>query len=532
MHHSPESSLASWVPAGPTDIPIAGTGSMATRSAAPMQQWLLVVLLTAVLIHLVLAVTVPILDPTEGRYSEISREMATTENWVTPWIWFNGEHRPFFGKPPLFFWTAATSIKLFGANELAVRLPAMLAAASLLAIMWFTLAGRFGREAAAAAIMMTATSALFFFLFASVIVDMHLMLFVAGALFAHLAFSEEQDPRRQKRWSLLIFALLAGGFMTKGPVALVLFGLPVLAWTVLRARWELIAKHAWGLGVPLFLLLVVPWFVLAEMRNPGFLHYFFIHENLLRYISPDYGDLYGTGHQFPRGSALLMFAAATLPWSPFALWHLLKGRTQGIRRVFADDISFFLFLGFAANILFWCFARQLLATYMLPMIPLFTAWIVHGVARDAPPPRSTILLVALSLTLWSGLAFAAVPFAARDSTRAILQESAEISRQLLLPDEVTFIPHLPQSAMYYAGARVRRTVQGSSAQQTIRSLLSDNERRLVIMHDRDATGLPEDVRHRLLSLAAADGWRLFVTRVAGDPPATRVRLASERALGS
>ncbi len=148
---------------------------------------------------------------------------------------------------------------------------------------------------------------------------MHLALCVAGSLMAYLAFALEPDERIQKRWSLLVFVLLAGGFLTKGPVAIVLFGLPVLLWTAFRKRWRLLARHAWRTGIPLFALLVVPWFVLAEMRNPGFLHYFFVNENLLRFLRPEYGDLYGTGHPFPRGSAVLMFVIAAIPWSLVAI---------------------------------------------------------------------------------------------------------------------------------------------------------------------------------------------------------------------
>src|SRR5437867_2385552 len=63
-------------------------------------------------------------EPDEGRYAEVGREMAASGDWLVPR--FNGvEH---LSKPPLTYWLIAASIKVFGANEWAARLPAGLAA--------------------------------------------------------------------------------------------------------------------------------------------------------------------------------------------------------------------------------------------------------------------------------------------------------------------------------------------------------------------------------------------------------------------
>ncbi len=210
---------------------------------------------------------------------------------------------------------------------------------------------------------------------------------MAGALLAFLAFTLALDDQTQKRWSVLVFALLAGGFLTKGPVALVLFGLPVLTWTAWHRCWYLLRRQAWATGMPLFLALVVPWFVIAEMQNPGFLRYFFINENFLRFVAHDYGDLYGSGHLFPRGAAAVMFGLAVLPWTPVGAWIVFRGGLSGFLTMLRDDLQSLLFFGFAFNVLFWCFARQLLPTYMMPMAPLFATWVASyggtvGIHRD------------------------------------------------------------------------------------------------------------------------------------------------------
>jgi len=62
-------------------------------------------------------------EPDEGRYGEIAREMLETGNWLVPQFWYE----PHLDKPPMTYWVEALSMKLFGLNEWAVRLPLALA---------------------------------------------------------------------------------------------------------------------------------------------------------------------------------------------------------------------------------------------------------------------------------------------------------------------------------------------------------------------------------------------------------------------
>src|SRR5258706_3358494 len=60
----------------------------------------------------------PLANPDEGRYSEISREMAASGDWVTPRL--NG--LKYFEKPPLQYWATAAAFKAFGESEASARL--------------------------------------------------------------------------------------------------------------------------------------------------------------------------------------------------------------------------------------------------------------------------------------------------------------------------------------------------------------------------------------------------------------------------
>jgi 4-amino-4-deoxy-L-arabinose transferase-like glycosyltransferase len=477
-----------------------------------MTRTVVLVLLIAAALRLVISGVIPVIDPTEGRYAQIAQEMAVSGDWVTPRVWNYGEQVPFLGKPPLFFWAAALSIKVFGANEFAVRLPSFLSAAALLILMFVVLSRYMSRRVAVSASVMTATSLLFFALSGGVALDMQLALFVTGALLAYLAFAIEPDLTIRKRWSLLVFLLLAGGFLTKGPVAIILFGMPVFLWTLWRKKWHLLRHHAWLTGILLFAVLVVPWFLLAEARNPGFLHYFFVNENLMRYLSPEYGDLYGTGHPYPRGSAIVMFFLGALPWSMVAAWLAVRMRWSGMREILNDDVRSFLLLGFVANVAFWCFARQLLPTYMAPMIPMLTVWIAVSTRESEGALRGRHRIAFVTLAVWFVLLIGAIPALSRDSTREILEEAARVARELNIPVDVTFADRTPQSALFYAPETVHDHPK-EDVKSTVQRILDTGERRLLIIRDGDLKLVPTKLLDHLLLVGQSKGRLLYVTRI-------------------
>jgi hypothetical protein len=128
-------------------------------------------------------------------------------------------------------------------------------------------------------------------------------------------------------------------------------------------------------------LIGVPWYVVAEMRTPGFLNYFLVGENLKRFLVPGWkGDLYGFTHGAPRGVVWMYFAAATLPWSllaiPAALAFLLRRRWTEP----SPDTSF-LALACFAPLVFFTASAHVLWTYALPSIPSFAIWMAQWLER-------------------------------------------------------------------------------------------------------------------------------------------------------
>lgn len=418
------------------------------RSQIPWAAWALAGAFAARALTMAL---LPITDSTEGRYAQVAQEMTLTNDWVTPRIWIYGDHLPFMGKPPLYFWASAAAMRLFGINAFAARLPSLLATLLLLWLMYHVMERYGGRGKGLASVMVTATCCFFFAVSGVVAIDMLLCACVAGSLLAYFAFICEPSRRVKSRWSLTVFGLLALGVLTKGPVAVVLFGLPVLLWTLRWQQWPLLREHRWVLGILLFLTLATPWFVVCEQHNPGFLKYFFLNENLLRFIRHDYGDAYGTGHLYPRGSAIWMFLAAAAPWSVLALWRLFRERPFLCTLTRANERSSFLFVGFFVGMLFWCLARQLLITYTLPLVPLFGAWVALTTPSDSASRRWLLRATTLLLVLMGITSLACIPFMQDTATtRHIIRHARQYATAHALSEPLLFARKTPYSALFDA----------------------------------------------------------------------------------
>src|SRR5262245_37253418 len=181
----------------------------------PTRGWTLAlaVIALALVMSVVLATSVPLIDPDEGRNAEVAREMAERHDLVIPHL----AGMPYLDKPPGFFWGAAAAIRVLGPVPLAARLPAILAACLTLLL----LARAALREAdpgfAVRLTALTAAAPLFAILSAYVIFDMPLTLCVT-VIWTGLARELGLGASPGRRAAM--FLALALGILLKGPVML------------------------------------------------------------------------------------------------------------------------------------------------------------------------------------------------------------------------------------------------------------------------------------------------------------------------
>lgn len=310
----------------------------------------------------------PLMDTTEARYGEMSRKMLETGNWLTPQFDYG---IPFWGKPPLAIWLTAASFKFFGVHEFSARLPSFMLGLVTIWLIFRIADHQHGKRYGWAASAVFATSLLPVVMIGAVLMDPALTLGTTLAMTGFwLAINKESRP-----WGYLFFVGLAIGLLAKGPVALVLSGVPIGLWVILQKKWS----ECWRClpvikGSALMLLLTLPWYSAAEYATPGFLEYFLIGEHWKRFTEPGWsGDLYGTAHKQPYGKIWFFALAATFPWVlvlPACLKKTGWCRAWASARQQSSWMSY-LILWLITPPLFFTFSGNILMTYVLPGMPAF-----------------------------------------------------------------------------------------------------------------------------------------------------------------
>jgi 4-amino-4-deoxy-L-arabinose transferase-like glycosyltransferase len=332
---------------------------------------LLILILLAVAIRLVSLGCYPLTDNTEARYAEVSQEMLLSGNWITPQL----HGQKYWSKPPLSMWAAAASMALLGRHEFSARLPSFLFSMIIVLIVFGLGRRRGGALFAFAASAVLLSMAAFFISSGAVMTDAALTL---GTTLSMGAFwvTVRDGGRPHGLQAYLFFVGLAIGLLAKGPVAAVLTVMPIGIWATWKKRWRQTWQNMpWISGLLLTAVLALPWYLAAEYRTPGFLHYFIIGEHWDRFVHPGWaGDLYGTAHSEPRGMIWLFWIAAALPWSIPACGFLF-GKKR-IRRSFqslrhADDWSAYFLTWALWPMVFFTLAGNILWTYVLPGLPAF-----------------------------------------------------------------------------------------------------------------------------------------------------------------
>jgi 4-amino-4-deoxy-L-arabinose transferase-like glycosyltransferase len=445
---------------------------------------LLALILLAAVLRLATLGVYPLTDNTEARYAEIGREMVATGNWVTPQL---DDGKPFWAKPPLSIWLTAASFKVFGINEFSARLPTFLLAAGTLWLSFLLARRLYGRETGLLASAVLSSSLLFFLLAGGVMTDPALG-FTTTLIMVSLILALETNSRL---WGHLLFVGAGLGMLAKGPIALVLTGFPVFIWLFWKRQWgHFFRDLPWLTGIPLMLLIAIPWYVMAELRTPGFLEYFFVGEHYKRFVDPSWaGDLYGAPHNQPKGMIWIFWLAAALPWS-LVFIGMIAARLFGYgrdRQLFNVNDRWLVLLSFWAvtPMLFFTTASSILATYVYPGIPAFALLMALGLQRGAQKelrrPRLLYLGMALvPIVFAAGVSLMHQQIALKASQLPLLQQfHAQAEPNAIL----AYACERPNSAEFYGRGKTY-AMEGANEQQW-RHLFADGAHNYaVIEHDR------------------------------------------------
>lgn len=344
----------------------------------------------------------PLIDPDEGRYAEIPREMIQAGDLITPTL----NHVKYFEKPPMLYWLNAASMYIFGKNEFAARFPS--AFTGLLTTIITYLAGRrlFSRKTGLIAAMILASSAGFVMQSRIILTDMLLTLFVSAAMFAFIMGSR-RATRSKVFWFQLFFAFSALALLTKGLIGILIPGMVIFFYLLFTKQWKLLVRIPWTTGVLVFLAITLPWFISVSIKNPEFPRFFFIHEHFERFTSKVHGRYQPFWYFIPVMIATLFPWFTQIPGAIYSGWKRWK--------VSNENPDLFLILWSLLPFLFFSFSSSKLMPYMLPICPPLALMIANRftAAVEKRPERTrkasmvtAFLLVSagLLLTLFSSVA--------------------------------------------------------------------------------------------------------------------------------
>ncbi|STQ86783.1 glycosyltransferase family 39 protein [Helicobacter muridarum] len=344
-----------------------------------------------------------LMDTTEARYAEMSRKILETGNWITIYYDYGV---PFWGKPPLSFWASALSMKFFGIDEFGARLAPFIASL-LVGILLFAWSYSNNNEKkvkkflyylnyALGSCIIFFSSGLGFVASGAVMTDMFLLVCICLCMigFWKCVFANSTNYSWLKTfWGYMFFVGLALGLLAKGPIIIVLTGLPIFAFCLFYFIDRIFRKdkvklmnlrnlpYIWG--TLLAICIALPWYILSEIATPGFLEYFIIGEHINRFLISGWeGDMYGNAHSSPLGMIWLFWVWAFLPWSLVFFYvvgyiFMRKAKKSNINEhnkildLFASRQYGLVYLlcWILSPLIFFSLSKNTLEAYVLPSLP-------------------------------------------------------------------------------------------------------------------------------------------------------------------
>ncbi len=267
------------------------------------------------------------MDDVDAVQAQIARNMLNSDDWVTARL----DGVAYLEKAPLIYWLIAISYKIFGVSDWAARIPVALSTILLALITAAFTRWAFGRGAGFYAGLVIATCAGLWLFTRILIPDVMLTLTITLAILALLR-AVEPEEKRPALWAYVFAASLGVGLLLKSLIAVVfplgagMIYLLVTKQLFARATWKKVRPFT---GVVIAIAIAAPWHLLAMARNPpylaftmhsapgeyhGFFWFYFINEQLLRFLNLRYPRDYNT---VPRLYFWLLHLVWLFPWSVY-----------------------------------------------------------------------------------------------------------------------------------------------------------------------------------------------------------------------
>ncbi len=302
-----------------------GGGSSPPASAAPERRSLAILFLAWLILQLGGIFSPGLLDDVDSVYLEIAREMLHRHDYVTPYI----DGIRFFDKPPLMYWLAAGSMRLFGEHDWAGRLPLALAVLALFLTVYALGKRLYSERGGFYAALILATSIGPYLYTRFYIPDILICLWLTLGVHAFLVALDRASRGASALWSSLAFAAtLALNLLTKGLIGLFFPLAFVAVYLLVTRQLRLLSRLSLVPSLAAFLAIALPWHILAALRNPaiampaglglparaGWTWFYLYNEHIARFLGKRIPHDYGNT---PVWLFLLYAILWMMPWAAF-----------------------------------------------------------------------------------------------------------------------------------------------------------------------------------------------------------------------
>jgi len=287
--------------------------------------------------------------PLEPGYAETASEIVKSGNWLQ--LTRNG--RPYYNKPPLFFWLEALGVKAFGLRTAALRLPSVILGIGAL-VLTYLIARRLGINPLASSLVL-ATAWTYDLSCQRANIDVTLCFLVVLAFYLYLLSAEQG----RHAWLCAVGAAVAAalGVLAKGPVVLLWLGCAIFPYLMWRKKWKQVFHWKWCIALLIVAAIALSWlFLVGRLEGPRF-YQVILGRELGKRFDPDAESAVGPLFYVVR------FPISFLPWFlyfPFAIALAWRRRNQP---------SFQVLLWFAASFLAFSLVPVKMSRYIVPLLP-------------------------------------------------------------------------------------------------------------------------------------------------------------------
>ncbi len=295
---------------------------------------------------------IPLFNLDEGAFSEAVREMLKSGDFITTYL--GGELR--FDKPILIYWLEALSVKIFGLNEFALRLPSAISAFLWGFCIYFFTKREFDDKKAFWAALFFASSLQISIIAKAAIADSLLNLFIALSMFYAWKYFQQKD----NKYLYLVFLFTAFGFLTKGPVAVMIPFVVSFLYSLYKKEFKFWLKSIFNLkGILIFLIVAAPWYIAEYIaQGQAFIDGFFLKHNIERFRN---------SFESHSGGYFYYLFVLLIGLLPFSLVFL-----KGLFNIKKRDLDIFLLFWFLFVFIFFTFSKTKLPHYIIyGYTPLF-----------------------------------------------------------------------------------------------------------------------------------------------------------------